>query len=157
MNQIGLPRAEIMKINSDSLIYYSLEYSKYNPSENALTDLVQSGRLQRINNDNLKNLLYQWSRGLKEADNQFDDFEKKTQFDIIPYLTKKYPLKNIDAYGRLKWKNSSKLKIDKLYIFEDLEYENLMDDLLYRLDRYNECLDNLKGIIESILKEVRLN
>jgi hypothetical protein len=36
-------------------------------------------------------------------------------------------------YGGLQWESKSKLNIDKLQIFNDIEFENIMDDYLYRI------------------------
>jgi hypothetical protein len=35
-----------------------LENGSFTPSENTISDLLQSGKLQLLQNDNLKNLLY---------------------------------------------------------------------------------------------------
>jgi hypothetical protein len=45
------------------------------------------------------------------------------------------------------------LKIDKLKIFEDIEYENLVDDVLYRLLTYDDDLKAAEIIINNIIKE----
>jgi len=75
---------------------------------------------------------------------------------MIPYLTKSHSLKDIDFHGPLNWKTKSVLKIDKLKIFEDVEYENLIDDTLYRLMSYRDDLEVAKIIIDNIIKETSL-
>ena len=47
-------------------------------------------------------------------------------------------------------------KIDKLNIFEDIEYENLLDDALYRLLTYVDDLKDAEKIIDSIINETSL-
>ena len=73
-----------------------------------------------------------------------------------PLHSKNYPLKDIDVYGPLKWKNKTKIEIDKLQIFYDIEYENIMDDLLYKLNGYNKTTRNLENIIDTILDETKI-
>ena len=68
------------------------------------------------------------------------------------YLIKKYSLKDIDQYGPLAWSRSSNLQINKAAIFSDIEFENNLDDMLYRLNIYINRLralsDNQKEIIK---------
>ena len=37
-------------------------------------------------------------------------------------------MKDIDMYGDLKWNKKSSIIIDKIQIFDDIEFENIMDD-----------------------------
>ena len=62
-------------------------------------------------------------------------------------------MKDVDMHGNLNWKSKSGLKNDKLKIFEDIEFENLMDDMLYRLLKYNNSLKKALLVIDNILKE----
>ena len=153
MSLIGQPEAEIRKINMDSLLFQGFEYSQFNTSENALNDLLMSGRLQRITDNDIKLRLYQWSRVVKGVEDQFEGVDDKVENELVPYLTKNYPMKNVDSYGRLGWKKMSTLKVDKLKIFQDIEYENIMDDYLYRLTGYVQILQQLDAVISATMKE----
>ena len=68
LNLVGQKRERIQQQNLDSLIYVMLENGSFTPSENTISDLLQSGKLQLLQNDNLKNLLYKWTRNLKKTD-----------------------------------------------------------------------------------------
>ena len=48
-------------------MYVMLETGSFRPSENTIYDLLQSGKLQLIKNERLKNLLYKWTRNLKKT------------------------------------------------------------------------------------------
>ena len=146
-------RLEIAKYNTDSLIFFSLEKRLFSPSENALQDLLQSGRYQLISNDDLKKSLYQWSQKMHSAKERYSGMDSKIEQDIVPYLSKNYSFKDIDRYGPLNWERKSILEIDKTLIFEDIEYENNVDDLLYRVNDYSNDLIDLQSIIKRILKE----
>ena len=137
----------------DSLFFYSFETGSFRPSENTISDLLQSGRLQLLKNINLKDLLYQWTRVLKEYNNARDRVEIKVDVEFVPYLSKQYSMRDIDIYGRLNWKTKTVLKIDKLQIFEDIEFENLLDDFLYRSSNSRNGLDELEKVIDAIIKE----
>jgi hypothetical protein len=106
-----------------------------------------------LEKETVKDLLYEWSRSMALATEDWDTFDSKIEDDLVPYLTKHYALKDVDMYGKLNWKSKSDLKIDKLKIFEDIEFENLMDDTLYRLLRYNNSLKKALLVIDNILIE----
>jgi len=153
MGLFGKERPEIAKNNIDSLIFQSLEKSLFSPSENALMDLLQSGGFQLISNDSLKKSLYKWSQKMLSSKERYLGLDSKIELDIVPYLSKNYSFRDIDRYGPLNWKNKSILKIDKMKIFEDIEYENNVDDLLYRVNDYRNDLNDLRSIINDILEE----
>lgn len=150
---MGKKRERIQQQNLDSLIYVMLESGSFTPSENTISDLLQSGKLQLLQNDNLKNLLYKWTRNLKKTDVSFNRAELKIDNEFVPYLTEHYSMKDIDMYGTLKWQNKTLLKIDKLYIFEDIKFENIMDDYFYRVKSAGNNLEELVVIIDGIIKE----
>lgn len=60
-------------------------------------------------------------------------------------------------YGNLKWKNKSQLDVNKMGIFTDIEFENLVDDLLYRLINTKEKTEQLKITIDEIINETAPN
>ncbi len=60
-------------------------------------------------------------------------------------------MKDIDNYGILSWKNKSSLKHEKLLIFEDIEFENLLDDYIYRVKSEKSRLMSLEAIVNNIL------
>lgn len=144
---------KIKNQNLDSLLFFSFETNNFNPSDNSISDLLQSGNLKLLHNDNLKTLLYQWDRGMKKYLISSLRKEKKIDDDIVPYLSKNYSMKDIDRYGELKWKNKTRIKIDKLQILEDIEFENIMDDYLYRLNGETKNLLEFEKIMDNILKE----
>lgn len=153
MSLIGEDEEVIRSINTDSLLFQSFEYAQFNPSENALSDLLQSGRLNLISNDYLKSLLYQWSRTKKGAEDQFSGLDDKIEEDLVPYITLHYSLRDVDRYSRLAWKEKSKLPSDKTKLFRDMVYENLLDDFLYRLSGYIQQLRQMDIVYTAIIKE----
>ena len=155
MDLFGQNREELKRINTDSILSHSYYYEKFNSSENALSGLIQSGKLQLLQNEKLKYLLYDWSRTILSAEGLFEDLDVKIENDVTPYLTKNHSIKDIDYYGDLKWKSKSILKSDKLKIFEDIEYENLMSDLTYRKRAYYNALKTADLIIDSIIQETK--
>lgn len=152
MSFFGKEKVQLQEMNMDSLIFYSVEYDQYNPSENTILDLLQSGRFDLISNERLKNLLFDWTREYKLTQERYSDCDEKLRTELIPYLTMHYSMKDIDQYGALQWKTKSAFEIDKYKLFNDYIYENLTDDWMYRLNRYLKSLDNLETIIDAILE-----
>ena len=151
MDLFGRPEDRITGVNTDSLIFESLEYTRFVPSQNALEDLIQSGKLQLISDDRLKNLLYDWTRVMGRVDEEYSGMKQKTEEELLAYLTTRYPLKDMDKYGVLNWKESSRLSIEKTAVFQDITYENLIDDFLYRLTRYINTLEEAGNIMDKII------
>ncbi|MFZ9003032.1 MAG: DUF6090 family protein [Robiginitalea sp.] len=157
MGFFGRPKEELATLNIDSIVFFSIEFQRFIPTQNALTDLLQSGRLQLIRDESLKSYLYDWTRIMGQIDESYSGVKQKTEEDIVPYLSKRYPLKDIDKYGALNWKQASELPNSKLEVFRELEFENLVDDHLYRLMRYERDLRKGKAVIGSILLQIQSN
>jgi hypothetical protein len=153
LNLVGQEREHIQQHNLDSLIYVMLETGSFRPSENTISDFLQSGKLQLLKNEKLKNLLYKWTRNLKRTDVSFNRAELKIDNELVPYLSQHYSMRDIDVYGTLQWQNKTCLQIDKLKIFEDIQFENIMDDYLYRVKSAGNNLKDLVLIIDAIIKE----
>ena len=154
MNLVAQPESEIKNHNIDSLLYWTIENDKYAPTQNALNDLIQSGRLELIRNPVLKNLLYEWSNQVQEHDQDFETADLHAKDYVVPYLTRNYSMKDLDKYGPLQWDSGTSLKVDKMAIFQDLEFENLMDDQLYRKQSLLMTFESLEEIILTLLTEV---
>ena len=157
MSLFGKSETYISKYNTDSLLYVVLEPGEFRASENTINDLIQSGRLKLIQNKNLKRLLYQWQSALKDFDVAYHRLELKIDDALVPYLSKKYAFKDIDKYGLLNWKENSNLEINKLEIFNQIEFENIVDDYLYRIITSERSLKDIEHVLESILKETNYN
>ncbi|WP_296313469.1 DUF6090 family protein [Winogradskyella sp. UBA3174] len=155
MDLFGKPEAIINQRNADSLLFMVLESGEFRPNENTISDLIQSGRLKLLQNKKLKTLLYQWQKDLKSLTVSFNRVELKVDNELIPYLSKNYALRDIDKYGNLNWKKNSTLQIDKYEIFNDIEFENITDDYLYRVISAEIKLNEIENVIDAILTETK--
>lgn len=157
MNLIGKDEVVLKKQNIDSLMYHAFDPPIYRPSENTISGLIQSGRLELLHNQELIDLIYEWGRTMKSLTDRSQRVLINIDNVILPYFSKNYALKDMDVYGNLQWKNKSNLKVDKLQIFQDIEFENLLDDFLYRVIDCQNRLIELELIITKILKETDYN
>jgi len=153
MNLMGQSEEVLKTKHIDSLIYTLLEPGEFRPSENTVNDLIQSGRLRLLTNKKLKVQLYNWQSQLKDLQVAFERVELKVDNELIPYLSKHYALKDIDKYGDLNWKENSTLKIDKYAIFNHIEFENIVDDYLYRVVAAEKSFEKIGQIINVIIEE----
>ena len=151
MDLVGSDKTIIEAKNVDSLIFQFFEMSSAKFSENTIFEIIQSGKMQYIQNDSIKNLILEWTQQKEEVVLN-NTSVRRVQNLIVEYLYKKYPLKNIDIYGPLKWKAPSKLKVDKLPIFNDIEFESLMDDYMFNINGFISQEKVSLKIIEKIIK-----
>jgi hypothetical protein len=149
---IGSSKDQLVSNNLDSLIYYSTMYVGYNPTQNVLSDLLHSGRLQLITDEAIRNLLFEWSQVLLEMQEWYTIGDGWFQEQILPYLSKHTSLRAISAYEVGATDSPSKLIVDSSVIFSDLQYENFMQNLLFVLQVYEENLEKIDQIIEAILR-----
>ena len=155
MSLMGEKREFIKQYNTDSLIFYTFESPKFTPSENVVADLLQSGRLQLVRSEQLRDLLFAWSSKLFVVEEEYDDLTTHTENHMTTFLNENYALRDIDMYGQLNWKSPSKIPIDKLAIFSNIKYENLVDDMLYKQLNYIKALREIEVILKSILEETK--
>ena len=155
MNNIGKDEDYLKKQNVDSLLFYAFDPPIFRPSENTISGLIQSGRLELLQNQELVNLIYNWGRTMKALTDRTTRFTAKLDNEIFPYLSKKYSFKDMDAYGQLNWKEKSNLKVDKLQIFKEIEFENNTDEFLYWIADNKNLFIELDLLIDKILKETQ--
>jgi hypothetical protein len=155
MNNIGKDEDYLKKQNIDSLLFYAFDPPIFRPSENTISGLIQSGRLELLQNQELVNLIYNWGRTMKALTDRTTRFTAKLDNEIFPYLSKKYSFKDMDAYGPLNWKEKSNLKVDKLQIFKEIEFENNTDEFLYWIADNKNLFIELDLLIDKILKETQ--
>ena len=139
----------------DSLIYWAIEHSAFNPSNNNYVEILNTGKIELIQNKTLKNSLFEWARELENNKATFYIFEKWIEESILPYLSKNIALKNIDVYGSLAWKNPSSFESGVTNIFKDREFENIIDNNIYHVVKIKGEYKNLKRIIQHILEETK--
>ena len=140
----------------DSLIGKVFTSPNWKPSEFVLNDLKNSDGLSKLNNKELKRLLFQWSR----FDNQMKEIvmqTEKTSLDIIKFVKDHGSLRNADVsndsfpYGR------SELNIDNLPLLQNPQFENYIGDKLFVLHEAQSMSIRAKQLINQILLETSVD
>lgn len=134
----------------DSLMYYfTVSGWIYVPDNGVLNEIVNSGKLSDLENNSIKNLVasipQQVSQILEEDRLYRDDLHQY----FLPYLGKKFALKNIAKYRELYKYNKSALgksnfDINYSIILGDLEFENILTIQAIWIKFSIEMCENLK-------------
>ena len=151
MSSMQSSSEELKQKNIDSLFAKAIDVYDYRPTQNALTEILASGNLKLLTNDSLKSMLFQWSAELNEKEEAWQTLDDFNQNMVIPYLTKNASMRNIDSYSILKWKKKSKFNVNHENIFNDIEFENNLDNLAWGVINYETVLERLEKIIEQLI------
>lgn len=152
MNLINKDISKVETNTIDSLMFYTIEYAAYNPLSTTLTEITQTGKLDLISNQKLRDLLGQWAIQYNIHQGTFRVFEKWVEDGILPYLSENIALKNVDRFGQLQWKEISEFESDYNVILKDREFENIMDNHLYHHGLLINEYQNLESIINEIIE-----
>ena len=159
LNQTGNKHQDTFKV--DSLLQMVPSIPQYFPQNGFLMDLINSGQLGIVKNDNLRNKLSSWLPTLETV----KDREKSAQNfsnDINRYIIKNGSWLNSDEVTSdgeitvLKMPKSG-FKIDNNNLLKHIEFENLIENqivyLSLLLNRQEICLELNKDLINLLKSE----
>ena len=143
MGLIGKNAEELQKNNLDSLFSASLPSSQIVFSNNTIKNIVQTGKLDIIENPEIIKLINQWDSAtimMKEREQTL-----KTWVDdkVIPILNDYVSFKEIDNNLNMPWGGKTQLQTDYFTLFHLLKYENIQDNFLWYHNK------NLVGILKA--------
>ncbi|UWX53774.1 DUF6090 family protein [Maribacter litopenaei] len=139
----------------DSLLHHVIESPSWKPSEFVLNDLQNSGGLSKLNNTELKILLFNWSRFFNELQETMVQSEE-TNISVIEYIREHGSLRNIDTQSKAFQYRPSQLKMNNALLLQNIEFENYIDDKLYVLKESEIAYKQAKILIQKILEETTL-
>ena len=137
--------------NTDSLLFYSLPSENFLPSGNSVNNVIQSGRLSLISNDELIKKLYQWDaivESVKDYDNGTDQWVNE---QVLTFLADHISFKEMDATAGYECTGTSRLPHNSLVVFQSLRFENLLDNTLYLYLHLITELEKAELLINEIL------
>ena len=138
MSHIGLDNLDnISTKRIDSLLNDIFPSTDYLPSNNAINDIIQSGKLTSLNSSELSNKLEDWKSlvyTISARDKKLDDFVWR---DLVPYLNKYISWRDGGIIDNASWATKGKLPTNHRHILTDLEFENLLENHIYLI---NQCL-----------------
>ncbi len=158
MGFMGSSDKEIYAQNVDSIIVYTLFYGNFNPSNSAIIELLQSGKLKLIKDKKIKNQLADWLQLLEDTNEDFENQDLLSTEYLLPYLRENGSIRNFDLQTNKKiLSTKSTLIEDYLYyilndhIFENLIYDQILSNNVMVM-HYRE-LDSLASEIMNQLKK----
>ena len=161
LENTGNREMKLSKNESDSLINWGLlNIITYDASNGILSDIINSGKIQIIKNEKLKNYLSNWNGILNDVKEDETWAVNERNNIIYPFLYKNSNYTNITQDRRDNNKITSGFDTDYKDIYKFLEFENLVNS--HRIwNRKNERnYKNLKSSIVEIItlceQEIRL-
>ena len=141
----------------DSLIDKIFPMSDYLPSNNAIDDIIQSGKLSTLESSELSSKLSDWKSLVAILSSRDDKLEEWTFSQVIPYLNKYISWRDVGVQNNYNWSTKGAIPASYNYIFTDLEFENILENHIFfvneSLRRQNETLDLIDEIIELTLEK----
>jgi len=146
-------RAESVEhsVNIDSLLTRAITSPSWKPSEFVLNELKNSDGLAKLNDNDLKRQLFQWSRFFNELQETMAQLED-TNKDLILFIRENGSLRNVDVESELFKYRRSQLGIENAKLLQNFKFENIIDDKLYVLIEAKNDYARAKVLIEEILQ-----
>ncbi|WMI67870.1 DUF6090 family protein [Mangrovimonas sp. YM274] len=135
----------------DSLLSESLNSPTWKPSDFVLNELKNSGGLSKLGNEDLKRLLFEWSRSFAELQ-EIQTQTENTNIELIDYIKQHGSLRNIDHLGKYFSYPRSNIHQGNQILLKEFQFENYIDDKLYILKQQVEFYKTTKSLISKILK-----
>jgi len=157
MDFIGRERSDFEGLNIDSLFYAFLGTDDYSISKSSIDNIIQSGKMNLIKNQKLVNKIYEWealNANLMARDKKLDDW---SYAQVMPLMTKHISFKEMDAMGGFRWAGESRLDHDFYPLFQDLVFENIVDNTLFLNRQVVDRLKEADSLAEEIIQLTKEN
>jgi hypothetical protein len=166
LHELIKPKNTVVNTNQiNSLISVMFDYFTFDPNSGAINEIINSGHLNIIKNEELKNQISNWS-GTVEDTQRDGDIANKHAFDnMVMYLSRYGSISNLPIGNHrvqnmnLKQKSTSSFEVDYQNLMNSLEFENLVGwhstNLIYLLNEYNSFKSYIENMIDMIDSEIK--
>ncbi|MDP5231420.1 MAG: DUF6090 family protein [Cellulophaga sp.] len=157
----------------DTLMYNVFDWFDYTPRPGASENLINSGNLSLIKNNELRKLLTFWSGVEAELDDDEALAIRYSQDIILPFLAEIYPFGNLEAIDNtipfyqernsnlLKWKVQKRQDVNILLLLENKTFQShLSAKKMYAKHNIVECanvVNSCQAILTIIAHELQKN
>lgn len=155
MKLIGASEEELMKHNLDSLFYVSFGANELYFADNTLKNIMSSGQLNLLKNEDINELLYQWNSLSEIRKIRMDKLDIWVNDKFIPYLLSKISFKEMDKQYSLQWGGTSKVKPEYYPLFQEVEFENYLDNNLWFHQQIQERCEETEQLIDEIINATK--
>ena len=139
------------------LLYWALEYRPFIPNNNTYTEILNTGAIELLKNEKVKNAVFAYYRDLENNKATYIMLQTWIEDGILPYLADHIALRNIDIYGSLNWKEKSRFDDGFKDIINDRKFENMIDNNIYHFAILKDEYQNLNRITDTIIKHTKQN
>lgn len=124
----GQSMEQLNETNIDKILLSTLFYGNFNPANSTILDILQSGRLRLVKDNQLKHHLDEWLQMLEDTDEDFRNQDVQANEYFLPYLNNNIAMRNLELHGDLNIVSEKSVLLEDYYykIFNDFKFENLM-------------------------------
>ncbi len=153
-NLIGQETSIINEHNVDSLLLNAILITDYQPNQFVLSQLKTGERLDIINSEKLKKLLYEWDKALNAKTEAFNMLNTYFMNSLIPFLDENTSIRNVDSYGNYEWSNKTPLKYNSTNMFHMIQFDNRLENHIWCVTSFDNSIDPLITIAKKIEEEI---
>ncbi|MDT0559638.1 DUF6090 family protein [Ichthyenterobacterium sp. W332] len=136
----------------DSIINKIFITPSFNPVNGTLNEIMNSGQLVIISNEELRKLLAVWPAVMQKVYSRFEETENFENL-LNNYMIKNGNWLNADEVSTAKRSMTlpkSGFKTDNRDLLNDLEFENLIENIAIGLDNYLAMLTEVNVLLKAI-------
>jgi hypothetical protein len=152
---IGSSKEELSKHNLDSLFYVSFGSNELAFADNTIKNIMQSGRLNVLKDENISSLLYKWNALSEIRQLRMKKLDDWANNEFMTYLLTKISFKEMDALSSHLWTGKSKVKPDYYPLFQEIAFENYLDNSLWLHQQILERCEETANLIDEIIEATK--
>ena len=164
LSLMGPNASDYTNAQVDSLVSLMINYTTYDPSVGTVDDIINSGKLNIIQNKELKSNISDWSGMLDDTKKDIDIANNHSFNILMVFLNDKINLKNVPVPQRIV--DQTQLNISEPSHFpanydalmRSKEFENLVDfhalNLIYLMREYLKIKDYLESNLSLLASEI---
>ena len=154
---IGTSKKELYKHNLDSLFYSSFGPGEIVFADNTIKNIMQSGKLNLLKSKKITDLLYKWNTLSEIRKTRIVKLDEWANDKFLPYLIDKISFKQMDMYSGYSWTGKSNVKPDYYLLFQDIAFENYLDNHLWHSNQVIERCNESDLLIDEIIVATKSN
>ena len=120
MELMGQNREAFEGVNIDSLLYLFLGPSDFNLSNTSVENVIQSGKMNVLNNAELVNKIYEWEAFIGYLTKREQKRDQWNYDHVMPLMSQYISFREMDLIGGFRWTGKSNLEHDFHPMFQNL-------------------------------------
>ena len=144
--------ADMTELEFDELLKKTFWTPSWTPSSFVLVELKNSGALSKLNNSNLKSLLFKWEREFAKTEVTKNGYGQYGS-EYIEFLTNNGSVRNLDALAeRTKNLQKSTIARNSIELLKNPEFENRADNFYFLAVSQRNSFQSIREIMKDIIE-----